>query len=133
MIRISIVLLMIIAIVAILFAQCGPGGDGVIGRLDLPDGSIYEVRQQWNGDYVEPYTVGFFYREKSGPWGWCYIGHQDTRWWQCYVASSKTGDEIYVIRGKRRVATYSRANSTFTLHPSGRTVTAPQERLEMYP
>ncbi|WP_265593167.1 hypothetical protein [Verrucomicrobium sp. BvORR034] len=51
----------------------------MVASLRLPDGSEYMVVQKCNWS-LEPYTVGFYMRSPDGPWGWCYIDHQATRW-----------------------------------------------------
>ena len=58
----------------------GPGGDGVLDRLTLEDGTEYVVAQRYNGTFAEPYSVDFYVRPPGSSWGWCYIEHEDTRW-----------------------------------------------------
>src|SRR5687768_13477223 len=72
-------LMLAVASAAQLVRDHGPGGDGVVARLETADEVECLVHQSWN-DWFEPYTVSFYYRAPSGDWGWCYIEHEDHRW-----------------------------------------------------
>jgi len=76
---------------------CGPGGSGVLDRLELPDGSEYLLTQKWNG-FVEPYTVSFYFKSSAGQWGWCYIDHEDTRWRHVELRHDSENNSIKVFR-----------------------------------
>src|SRR5688500_3501 len=73
----------------------GPGGDGVVSRIDW-DGSEYLVAQSWN-DWLEPYTVRFYFRTKGGDWGSFYIDHDSNRWRNCDLKVDEKAQTITLL------------------------------------
>ena len=115
-------------VVMLAFRACGPGGDGIIAHLTLPDQSEYLVTQTWNNDIGEPYTVAFYFRTKGGPWGWCYIDHEDTRWFRAELRHNSTKNSVEVFKGRELRAELFRTRQTFALYGSfNRELAAPQE------
>jgi hypothetical protein len=108
-----------------------PGGSGVAGSLRLPDGSEYMVVQRCNWS-AEPYTVAFYMRSADGPWGWCYIDHQATRWRDVAITHDPDSDLVTVTeRGVWKVA-LDRKRSAFSIGDGKpkREVPAPQSYQE---
>lgn len=99
-------------IVALFLFFGGPGGSGTLAHLQLPDGSEYKVTQQYNWS-VEPYTVGFQMRKGEGPWGWCYIDHEASRWRNVIMVHDPGIDSIVVTENGTRRAVLDRKRGTF--------------------
>lgn len=109
-----------------------PGGTGILSELQLEDGARFVLVQKANRS-LEPYTVSFFYQEPGRPAGWCYIDHQDTRWWTGKLIFDKEKNRVLIFRGATLTASLDRGRSTFTLNSAGRTVAAPQQLAEFNP
>lgn len=109
-----------------------PGGSGIVAELALPDGAQFMVAQKANYS-LEPYTVSFFYKEPGAPWGYCYLDHEDTRWWSGKLVHDPNKNRVLVYRGAAEVASLDRENSSFTLHRWNRTLPAPQSLVEFEP
>lgn len=92
----------------------GPGGDGVLAKLELDDGSKFMVTQQYNGGWVEPYTVSFYISMPDGTWGWCYIDHEAIRWWNTSLKYDEATDSLQVMNGSKLAAVLDRKKKTFT-------------------
>ena len=106
---------------------CGPGGNGVLSRLSLPDGSEYLLTQEWN-DWVEPYTVEFWYRPNGGEWGWCYVDHQTLRWRNGSLRYDDKKQSVQVLRGGTLEAELFIKRKFFALYGHlDRELDAPQE------
>lgn len=89
-----------------------PGGSGVLGKITTPDGCEYVVEQTCNWS-AEPYTVSFYMRSPGGKWGWCYMDHEASRWWNVEVLHEEATDEIVVTEQGVRRAVLNRRTSTF--------------------
>ena len=113
---------------ATLLYYFGPGGDGIIGHLKLSDGSEFKVVQRYNHSFVEPYSVDLYFRLRDSPWGWCYIGHEDTRWSEARLVQDFARHSIQIYRGSTLRAEYYTDRKTFAPY-SGfqRVLSAPQE------
>ena len=76
----------------------GPGGDGVVARIETADGVECMVTQTWNG-WTEPYQVSFYSRPEGGEWGWCYIDHESMRWTSCScpISRLKMADGVFSL------------------------------------
>ena len=112
---------------ALFLAIVQPGGDGVLTSLRLSDGSEYLVTQRcnWSG---EPYTVAFYMRRTAGePWGWCYIDHQASRWWNVSMRHDPQSDRIIVTKRGEEQAVLDRRRGTFWIAHFSREVEAPQD------
>ena len=123
-----IVSVFVAAVVALFLLVVQPGTSGVVASLRLPDGSEYLVTQRCNWS-LEPYTVEFFMRPAGGPWGWCYVDHQASRWRQVAMTWDAASDTVVVTeRGTRRAA-LDRARSAFWIDNGSvrRELAAPQE------
>jgi hypothetical protein len=106
----------------------GPGGDGVIGRLTLGDGSDFKVIQRYNHWFAEPYSIDFYFKLPGATWGWCYVEHEDTRWRAAQVRYNPQNHSIEVYRGKTLRAAYFIDRKTFALYADWqRELAAPQE------
>jgi hypothetical protein len=106
----------------------GPGGDGIIGRLTLSDGTEFRVVQRYNNSPVEPYTVDFYFKLPGSPWGWCYIEHEDTRWSSANIIPVPSRHSIQIYRGSTLRAEYFTDRKTFALYAEyQRELPAPQE------
>ena len=81
--------------VAIFLYDSGPGGSGNLASIRLPDGSEYLLTQHYNWS-SEPYTVSFYMRSAGGPWGWCYIDHEASRWRNVTMTYDPTIDSVLV-------------------------------------
>ncbi len=90
----------------------------MVASLRLKDGSEYMVTQTCNWS-VEPYTVSFYMRSKDGPWGWCYIDHQASRWRNVKMTYDGPTDTITISNGGTREATLDREASQFWLRRYG--------------
>lgn len=106
-----------------------PGPSGVVASLRLKDGSEYMVTQTCNYS-PEPYTVSFYLRSKDGPWGWCYIDHQASRWHKVKMTYDDATDTITIFNNGTAEATLDRKASQFSLRRSGPGTArpAPQEK-----
>jgi hypothetical protein len=111
------------------FAFCSgfsAGGDGVIGRLTLADGSEFRLIQQFNRTGFH-YTVDFYVRLPNQPWGWCYIAHKDTRWRNGRLQYNPEKHSVDVYRGRELRAQYFTEEKTFALYAEWqRKLPAPQ-------
>ncbi len=107
----SVVAVGVFFVIAFL-AIAQPGGSGVIGSIQTPDGSEYVVEQRCNWS-VEPYTVRFYMRNPDGEWGWCYIDHEAPRWRDVEVTFDEVADEIVVTEQGVRRASLNRGTQTF--------------------
>ncbi|WP_038168168.1 hypothetical protein [Verrucomicrobium sp. BvORR106] len=105
-----------------------PGGSGVAASMRLPDGSEYMVTQRCNWS-AEPYTVAFYMRSAGGPWGWCYIDHQATRWRNVVMTYDPTSDVITVTERGVWQAELDRKHNSFSIGDGSpkRSLAAPQE------
>lgn len=117
---------------ALAVAAMLPGGTGVLSELQLQDGARFVLAQKAKRS-LEPYTVSFYYREPGKPWGWCYIDHQDTRWWTGKLIYDEEKNRVLVFRGATLTASLDRGRSTFTLNRARRTLAAPQQLAEFNP
>ena len=77
-ILISIALVVIVAAVIVISGVL-PGHDGILATRKLPDGTVLLVAQKQSTSDLG-YEVGFYFKEPSKPWGWCYLAHDDTAW-----------------------------------------------------
>lgn len=107
--------------------DCGPGGSGVLSRLSLQDESEYLLTQEWNG-WVEPYTVAFWFRQRGGEWGWCYVDHEASRWRNASLWHDVERQSIQVLREGVLEAELFLERSAFALRGAlDRELEAPQE------
>ena len=97
----------------------GPGGDGVLDRLTLEDGTEYVVAQRYNDTFAEPYSVDFYVRPPGSSWGWCYIEHEDTRWTVGRLKYNPQHRSVEVYRGFWLIAAYFLDRQTFILYSGG--------------
>ena len=92
--------LVVAALLAVLIALFlyygGPGGNGTLASLHMEDGSEYKITQTYNWSVGEPYTVDFFMRSATGPWGWCYIDHESHRWRNVAMFHDRKANSIVV-------------------------------------
>ncbi len=110
---VGVILGLAVAIGAALFLLVGqPGASGVVASLRLSDGSEYMVTQRFNWS-MEPYTVAFFMRSDGGPWGWCYIDHEASRWRDVAMSYDAASDAIVVTERGARRAVLNRTRGTF--------------------
>lgn len=121
---ISAALLAIVLGLFLLIVQ--PGPSGVAAALRLEDGSEYMVTQTCNWS-AEPYTVEFFMRPAGGTWGWCYMDHEASRWWNVELTHDPASDSIIVTEQGVRRAVLNRPQSTFWLEIFNRDTSAPQQ------
>lgn len=109
--------------------SCGPGGDGIIAHAKSEDGDEYLVTQKWN-DWLEPYSIMFYFRRPEGHWGSCYIDHESYRWHSASMKFLDREDRVQVFAEGTLRAELRKSTSEFSLFShSGkllRTVTAPQ-------
>ncbi len=109
-------LLFVVALVAVPIAlflyHGGPGGNGTLAHLELPDGSEYKVTQRYNWSF-EPYTVSFLMRSKGGNWGWCYIDHEADRWRDVEMTYEDSTDIVLVTRAGTPCARLDRKRKAF--------------------
>lgn len=122
-------LMLAVASAAQLVRDHGPGGDGVVARLETADGVECFVHQSWN-DWSEPYTISLYYRVQSGDRGWCYIEHEDHRWRDCELTHDASRNVVRATEhGKLRAELDVRERSFALFDRRGeltRTVPAPQ-------
>ena len=98
------IVVLILVCAGLFYIAVQPGGSGVLASLRLQDGSEYMVTQRCNWS-AEPYTVAFYMRSGGGPWGWCYIDHQASRWRGVDMVYDESSDSITVTeRGTWRAA-----------------------------
>ena len=122
-----VLLLCVLAGIGSCCYSCGPGGNGTIAKLTLADGSEYLVTQHWNA-IGEPYAVDFWFKTNARPWGWCYIDHQDTRWWRGSLKHNTTANSVQVFRGNELRGELFLDKKTFALYGGpNRELSAPQE------
>lgn len=122
-----------VALGAAVPSYLGPGGDGVVGRLTLQDGSEFKVVQRYNNSF-EPYTVDFYFRTPGSAWGWCYIEHEDTRWTRARLRYNAQNRSVEVRRGISLRAAYFIDRKTFALYGGwNRELAAPQTYREPPP
>jgi hypothetical protein len=57
-----------------------PGGDGIVAERTLPDGTQLLITQT-HGTAELGYEVGFYFRSPNSDWGWCYLDHEDSKWY----------------------------------------------------
>lgn len=130
---IGIIAGVLIAVFGVLFCLIvQPGVSGVVASLRLPDGAEYMVTQRCNWS-VEPYTVSFYMRSaKNGPWGWCYIDHQASRWRNVAMTYEPARDTVTVTERGAWQAALNRKRNTFSIGDAKprREVPAPQELSE---
>lgn len=93
----ALLMLMLVASVPLawIFYHGGPGGNGVLASLDLPDGKRYKISQHYNWS-TEPYTVSFFMDEGTGKWTWHYVDHEAIRWRNVAMTYDAAGDRVVV-------------------------------------
>ena len=125
-------------VIAVVFAvllsaglrACGPGGSGILDQLELSDGSEYLLTQRWNG-FVEPYTVSFYFKLGGGQWGWCYIEHEDTRWFHAELLHDADTNSVKIYRDGALRAELFLDRQVFALYGANtqqrREVDAPQD------
>ena len=89
-----------------------PGPSGVVASLRLPDGSEYLVTQRCNWS-AEPYTVSFYMKPAGGRWGWCYLDHEASRWFDVALTFDPASDTIAVTERGSLQATLNRSRSVF--------------------
>ena len=106
---------------------CMPGGDGIIARIKAPDGTEMCVIQTYNGNFAEPYTVGFYYHKPGKPWGWFYYEHEDTRWFSGKITLSENGKLAHVQSDNEEVAQFEIPTESFTIARWKRTLSPAQE------
>lgn len=121
--------IMFLGILGLIVARnLGPGGDGVLARLTLADGSEYLLTQQHNVSWTEPYTVSFWLRPRGGEWGWCYVDHEALRWSESQLQYDEARQSVQVLHQSDLRGELDLKSHTFTLFGSTeRTVAAPQE------
>jgi hypothetical protein len=61
------------------FVGIFPGGDGIVARRSLPDGTQLLVTQTY-GTADLGYEVGFYIKPPNADWGWCYLDHEGPEW-----------------------------------------------------
>lgn len=130
--RKPIAILLVLLVVGTLFYplvhRIGPGGTGILDELTLDDGTVLKVVQRYNYNPTEPYTVDFFLKQPGGPWGWCYIGHEDSRWGDARLVLTSDKGFVNLYEGSLLRAQYSIAKKTFALHGEyQREIPAPQD------
>ena len=113
----------IAGIIGVGWFYVGPGGDGVLAKLELKDGSRFMVTQTYN-EVGEPYTVSFYMSMPDGTWGWCYIDHQAARWWGTSLNYDEAADTLKVQNRSELGAVLDRKKKTFTIMTFG----SPSER-----
>ncbi len=74
-----------------------PGGDGVVSRKTLSDGTKLLVTQQYSGELG--YEVGFYFKLPNEAWGWCYLDHEDTEWRNGRIEYDSGTDTVLVWKG----------------------------------
>ncbi|MEJ0088629.1 MAG: hypothetical protein WDM80_02600 [Limisphaerales bacterium] len=104
-----------------------PGGDGIIARINAPDGTEMCVIQTYNGITGEPYTVGFYYHKPGKPWGWFYYEHEDTRWFSGKITLNENGKLAHILCENEEVAKFEIPTESFTISRWKRTVSPAQE------
>ena len=117
---------LVLAAVVLWYAlYCLPGGDGIVSQLKLSDGTQVLVAQVYNGT---PYKVGFYFKEFEEEWGWCYLGHEETRWRRARIEYDPGTDEVRIWKGKVLRGIWNRRTSMYYRPdvPGWETV-APQE------
>ena len=112
---------------AVFLYDSGPGGSGNLASLRLPDGSEYLVSQNYNWS-SEPYTVSFYMRSAGGPWGWCYIDHEASRWRKVSMTYDAASDSVLVTERGISRARLDRRRGSFWIDNGDikRDVAAPQ-------
>lgn len=103
-----------------------PGPSGVAGALRLADGSEYMVTQTCNWS-AEPYTIEFFMKPAGGSWGWCYMDHEASRWWDVQLTHDPASDSVIITEQGVKRAVLDRKQSTFWIESFQRTQAAPQQ------
>lgn len=93
---------LVLTFVLLVLRSVGPGGDGVIAELQLPDGSHLEVSQKWNGweSWSEPYTVSLHTLEEDGSWKWHYVDHEAGRWYKGRLEHNESAGTVELHNGK---------------------------------
>ena len=85
-----------------------PGGDGVVSRKTLSDGTELVVTQQYSG---EPgYEVGFYFKLPDNDWGWCYLDHEDTEWRNGRIEYDSEADTVLIWKGATLRGRWNRKN-----------------------
>lgn len=100
------------------------GGRVVIDSKRTLGGTQIILKQSYNQNFGEPYTVDFFYKRKGEPWKWFYIDHEDTRWWSGEIKVFSE-NKIEVWRGRTLVAVFDSEAETFYLSSLRRTAKGP--------
>ncbi len=105
-------------VVAVFWLIVQPGGDGVVAAIRLPDGTECMVTQRCNWS-AEPYTVALYTREKDGPWTWCYIDHEATRWRRATMSHDPATDTVTITQRGTVAAVVDRPARRFRLSGMG--------------
>ena len=118
----------VVVVVSAMVFFCGPGGSGILAEQELPDGRRCVVTQEWAGwdSWSEPYSVGFRYEVGDGTWAWCYLGHEEGRWWDTRMELDEGSGEVVVYHGREVRARFDLESGDFGLEiPFKRVVSAP--------
>lgn len=90
------------------------GGTTVLDKYASSEKILILLKQTYNGNIGEPYTVDFFYKTNGDYWKWFYLGHEEERW-----LSGKLLEEngkIYIIKNFTRVAEFDPTEESFLLY-----------------
>lgn len=80
--------------------SCAPGGSGVLATLTLPNTGQYRIEQEWN-DWIEPYTVTFWYlSEGETQWRHLILDRPTERWFEANLEYLPESQEILLMRGE---------------------------------
>ena len=125
-------LITVIAAPVLLIAFLGiggifPGGDGVVARETLADGTAIQIVQRYaSGDIG--YEVGFYFKPPNEEWGWCYLDHEDTQWRKGRIKFDAATDTVSVWKGATLRGRWNRRSSKWERPDvSGWVSDAPQE------
>ena len=94
----SLLFVPLLLLVVLGFKGLLPGGDGVVARRNLPDGTQLQVAQTWGGADLG-YEVGFYLRRPGAAWGWCYLDHEDSQWRRARIEYDETTGVATVWKG----------------------------------
>lgn len=99
--------LLILALGLAVFYAVGPGGDGLLARVILSDGTELRVEQTYTGDILEAYEVGFFVKTPQGQWMQALIGREgETRWPSARLEVDEPLNVVRIYQGKKLRAEY---------------------------
>lgn len=70
--------------------------------------------------------MGFRYEVGDGTWAWCYLGHEEGRWWDTRMELDEGSGEVVVYHGREVRARFDLESGDFGLEiPFKRVVSAP--------